>query len=326
MCTVPRFFEKTYEGIKAEEARWAPSKRKVFDWAIRVGYQHSEYRKNAAKVPILLQLRHAVAEKIVLKKLRSVFGGNIRFIPCAGAAVSKELLKFFHATGLFVNFGYGATETTATVSCFKSDVYEFESCGTVMPGVTVKISEQGEILVKGDTIFKGYYNKPFETAKVLNDGWYSSGDQGDFTVNGNLVMKDRINDIFKTSGGKFVSPQKLELLLCNDPFIEQAIAIGDNRKFISALIVPSFIALKAEKIIPANAEPESVVADPAVQTFIKERLTAIQEELTSYEKVVKFTLLPEPFSIENEALTSTLKIKRKVIMARFQGLIDGMYI
>ncbi len=327
MCTVPRFFEKTYEGILAEEAKWSSIKRKVFDKAIEIGYMHSEYRKNAAKVPLLLKLKHTIAEKVVLKKLRLVFGRNIRVMPCSGSAIRTELLRFFHATGLFVNYGYGASETTATVSCFKSDVYEFGSCGTVMPGITVKINEQGEILVKGNTIFKGYYNKPLETAKVLNDGWYSTGDQGDFTVNGNLVMKDRINDIFKTSGGKYVSPQKVELLLCNDPFIEQAIVVGDNRKYIAALIVPSFIALKAEMLKTGAkiTNEASMIADPAVIEFFQNRLDLIQEELTSYEKAVKFTLLPEPFSIENEALTSTLKIKRKVILSRYAELIEKMY-
>jgi long-chain acyl-CoA synthetase len=210
MCTVPRFFEKTYEGILVETAKWPKIKKNIFDWAIKVGHECSEYRKTSAALPSGLKFKHKLAEKLVLKKLRLVFGKNMRQMPCAGAAIREDLLRFFHATGLFVNFGYGATETTATVSCFKTDEYEFDSCGTVMPGIAVKFSEEGEIMIKGPTVFRGYYKKPAETAKALQDGWYMSGDQGHFTTNGNLVMADRIKDLFKTSVGKYFSPQKLE--------------------------------------------------------------------------------------------------------------------
>lgn len=328
MCTVPRFFEKTYEGIKKEEAHWAPGKRKIFEWAVFAGHEYSSYKKNNQRPPFGVRVRRGIANKLVLGKLRSIFGGNIRFMPCAGAAIRTDLLKFFHAAGLFVNYGYGSTEATATVSCFKDDIYEFESCGTVMPGTTVKISNEGEILIYGETVFKGYYNKPEETAKVLKDGWYYSGDQGTFSETGNLIMLDRINDIFKTSGGKFVSPQKIELMLGEDPFIEQIVVIGDNRKFISALIVPSFEALRGQFPAIGQGIPDKkkLISEFLVTEFYKKRLELIQEELIPYERVVKFTLLPEPFSIENDALTSTLKIKRKVISAMYAELIEAMYL
>ncbi len=327
MCTVPRFFEKTYEGIRAEEAKWSPVKRKIFDWTIKVGYERSEYLKNSLPIPMGLQIKYNLANKVTLQKLRSIFGGCIRTMPCSGAAIRTELLRFFHATGIFVNYGYGASETTATVSCFRTDHYEFGSCGTVMPDVEVKMDEKGEILVKAATVFKGYYNKPAETAKVLTDGWYHTGDKGSFSSLGNLVMEDRLNDIFKTSGGKYVSPQKIELLLSNDPFIEQAIVIGDNRKYISALIIPSFLTLKLRtelNILPEHS-PQEIIDNPLVIGFLNERIKEIQEELTPYERVVKFTLLPEAFSIENDSLTGTLKLKRKVINLKFQELIEKMY-
>ena len=328
MCTVPRFFEKTHEGIRIEEARWAPGKRKIFEWAVLTGMEYSAYLKNNEQPPLGVRVRRGIADLLVLKKLRSIFGGNIRYMPCAGAAINPELLKFFHAAGLFVNYGYGATETTATVSCFRDDVYEFEASGTVMPGTTVRISEQDEILVQGATVFKGYYNKPEETAKVLKDGWYHSGDQGTFSEAGNLIMLDRINDIFKTSGGKFVSPQKVELLLGRDPFIEQVVVLGDNRKFICALIVPSFVALKSQfgAISKAFPDDKSLIVHPSVQEFFRNRLEQIQEELMPHEKAVKFTLLPEAFSIENEVLTSTLKIRRKVIYEKYGEVIDALYL
>lgn len=328
MCTVPRFYEKTYEGIRLEEGKWAPAKRKLFDWAMSTGQSHSDWLKNNKKPPLALRIKYAVADKLVLTKLRSVFGGNIRTMPCSGAAIRPELLRFFHAAGFFVNYGYGATETTATVSCFRPDVYDFESCGSVMPEISVKISDQGEILVKGETVFKGYYNKPAETAKVLKDGWYSTGDQGRLTNEGHLVMEDRINDIFKTSGGKYVSPQKLELLLCNDPFIEQAVVLGDNRKYITALIVPSFAIVRSQFLKTNTTEPDekSMINDAEVIEFFRTRLELIQDELTSYEKVVKFTLLSEAFSIENDTLTSTLKTRRKAIDGKYRELIDAMYL
>ena len=328
MCTVPRFFEKTYEGIRREESRWTPVKRKLFDWAINTGHAFSDYLRKNEQPPFALKIRHAIADKLVLKKLRSVFGGNIRTMPCSGSAIRPELLRFFHAAGIFVNYGYGATETTATVSCFRPDVYDFDSCGSLMPGIEVKVSDQGEILVKGATVFKGYLNKPEETARVLEDGWYRTGDQGKLSGEGYLLMEDRINDIFKTSGGKYVSPQKVELLLCQDPFIEQAVVMGDNQKFITALIVPSFDALRREfkTALKSASAIQALISDPSIIEFFQGRLELIQQELTPYERAVKFTLLPEPFSIENSTLTSTLKMRRKIIHGKYQELIDAMYL
>jgi long-chain acyl-CoA synthetase len=327
MCTVPRFFEKTFEGIQVETAKWPMIKRQIFNWAIRIGHQCSEYRKTSSELPSGLKFRQKIAEKLVLKKLRGIFGRNIRLMPCAGAAIREDLLRFFHATGLFVTYGYGATETTATVSCFKNDRYEFESCGTVMPGVAVKFSEEGEIMVKGPTVFRGYYKKPGETSSALKDGWYMTGDKGFFTTEGNLVMTDRIKDLFKTSVGKYVSPQKLELLLGQEKLIEQVIVIGDNRKYISALIVPSFENLrnKAEKLGIDPSDRKKIVSHEMIINLFQERLDDIQADITPYERIVKFTLLDEPFSVENSAMTSTLKLRRKVIAEQYSEQIELMY-
>lgn len=327
MCTVPRFFEKTHEGIIAEYSKWPAIKKKIFDWSLSVGRQMSHYCRKSAKAPLSLKLKFSVADILVLKKLRGIFGGNIRMMPCSGAAIRPELLDFFHATGLFVNFGYGATETTATVSCFKSDVYELESCGTKMPEIEVKISDAGEILVKGKTIFKGYYKKPDETAKVMTDGWYRTGDEGHFSGAGNLVMTDRLKDLFKTSVGKYVSPQKIELLLGQDTFIEQIITIGDNRKYVTALIVPVIQHLKeyAEKLNLRYNSDEHLVTLAEIREMIAKRLENLQSELSSFEKVVRFTLLHEPFSIENNAMTSTLKFRRRVISEKYREVIEEMY-
>lgn len=328
MCTVPRFFEKTHEGIMAEVSKWSSVKKKIFNWAIAVGHEYIEFKKDANKVPMALRIKHSIAEKLVLEKLRKVFGGNIRALPCAGAAISPTLLRFFHAAGLFINYGYGATETTATVSCFKNDKYSFDYTGSIMPETEIKFSDSKEIMVKGKTVFKGYYNKPEETEKVLVDGWYKTGDEG-YVVDGEyLVMTDRIKDLIKTSVGKYVSPQKLELLISQSKYVEQVVVFGDNRKFMTALIVPSFKNL--EEVLPElgieTTEPLQLVKNEKILSFIKEQINLCQTELTPYEKVVKFTLLPENFSIENNGLTNTLKIKRKVIEEKYKDLIEKMYL
>jgi long-chain acyl-CoA synthetase len=328
MCTVPRFFEKTYEGIQAELSKGSPAKKKIFNWAVKTGHERSSYLSKNQNTPAILGLKYKLADALVLKKLRNIFGGNIKYMPCAGAAISPVLLRFFHATGLIINYGYGATETSATVSCFRSDRYDFDTCGSVMPGIEVKISDQGEILIKGNTVFKGYYNKPEETAKTLIDGWYHSGDQGYITPNGDLVMTDRLKDLMKTSSGKYVSPQKIELHFGQDPYIEQIIAIGDKKKYVTALIVPSFHALKieAERIgLKALDEAELVVRKEIID-FYNERIHKLQEDLANYERVIRFKLLPEPFSIQNGMLTNTLKVRRNMLIEQFKDDIDKMYL
>jgi len=327
MCTVPRFFEKTHEGIQKEYESWPGIKQKIFDWAIRTGHQTLKYRRHSKNIPIGLDIKYKIADKLVFKTIRKIFGGNIKAFPCSGSAIRPDLLRYFHAVGIYINYGYGATETTATVSCFKPHEYEFDSCGTVLPGVSVKFDENKEIMVKGKTVFRGYYKKIDETDEVLTDGWYKTGDEGYLTSEGNLMMTDRLRNIIKTSVGKFVSPQKVELLLGQDDFIEQIVVIGDNRKFITAVIVPAFENLKAyaKKNDIEFRDHNDLIEHQKIISYMEDRINFLQDELTPYERVVKFELLPEPFSIENKALTTTLKIRRKVIEIKYKELIDNMY-
>lgn len=327
MCTVPRFFEKTYEGIQAETEKWSSTKKKIFNWSIKIGAEVSNIRKKGKDISALLNFQYKIADTLVLKKLRLIFGGNIRSMPCSGAALPIHLLKFFHATGIFVNYGYGATETTATVSCFKNDEYEFESCGTLMPDLEVKISDKNEILVKGKTVFKGYYKKPEETLEVLKDGWYYTGDEGQITADGNLLMTDRLKDLMKTSVGKYISPQKLETLLGQDPLIEQVVVVGDNRKYVTALIVPVLeqIHAIAEELDIKFNDAKELLDDHQIREYFQEKINGLQNELASFEKIKDFTLLQEPFSIEANTLTSTLKTKRKVIVDLYSKQIEAMY-
>lgn len=327
MCTVPRFFEKTYDGIQDEYRRWPATKRAIFRWAIATGYKVIDHKKNNESLPLMLNIQHKIADRLVLKKLRQIFGGNMRSMPCSGASLPIHLLRFFSATGVVINYGYGATETTASVSCFKTDRYEFESCGSIMPGIEVKLDNNNEILVRGRTVFSGYYKKPDETTKALTDGWYRTGDEGAFTANGNLVMRDRLNDLMKTSIGKYVSPQKIETLLNQEPLLEQVVVFGDNRKYITAIIIPvmeRMVAL-AQKWELKYADNKQLLLHERIRAHVLEKIEILQTELADYEKVREFALLPEPFSIESNTLTSTLKTRRRAIETQHAALIAGMY-
>ncbi|MBI9055439.1 MAG: long-chain fatty acid--CoA ligase [Bacteroidales bacterium] len=327
MCTVSRFFEKTYDGIQKEKNKWPGFKQNIFDWSISIGHQYIEYLKDSEKAPALLKIKRSIADKLVLNKLRQVFGGNIKTLPCAGAAIDSKLLRFFHATGVFINYGYGATETTATVSCFRTNKYNFDYCGSIMPEVSINISDQNEILIKGKTVFKGYYNKPEETAKVLKDGWYYSGDEGYVVDNEYLVMTDRIKDLIKTSGGKYISPQKLELLIGQDQYVDQIVIIGDKRKYVTALIVPSSEDLKKLALFLDldDKNKELLVENPKIKEFFQNRIEKLQNELSPYEKIIKFKLLANAFNIDNNTLTNTLKIRRKEIIKIYTKDIEKMY-
>jgi len=323
MCVVPRFFEKTYDGIYEEYLQWSPTKQKVFDWSVAIGHKTIGSKKTAFP----LSLQHKIAKKLVLNKLNSIFGSQLRVTPCAGAAIRPELLKFFHAIGLFVNYGYGATETTATVACMRTDKYDLDTCGSVMPETKVEIGDNDEIIITGDTIFRGYYKKPEETAKVLEGKTFKSGDQGYINEDGYFIMTDRIKDMMKTSGGKYISPQKLELLIGTNKFVEQIVVIGDNRKFVSALIIPAYETLKSKEkeldIVGKNGK--EIAESTRVYEFYNELIKQEQKGLDGYEQIKNFIIMPEAFSIENNALTNTLKIKRKQVTEHYRELINNMY-
>lgn len=327
MCVVPRFFEKIQEGIQCTAAGWPRAQKAIFDWAHAVGMKYIDYQKDAVKAPLKLRLQKGIADRLVMRKALSIFGGNIRYMPCAGSAMSIPLRRYFHAMGLFVNYGYGATETTATVSCMRTDTYDFDYTGSIMPGVQVKIADDKMILVKGDTVFKGYYKKPEETAKVLIDGWYHTGDQGSIPKPGALWMTERIKDIIKTSTGKYISPQKIELLLSQSEMIEQLCVIGDNRKYLTALIVPVFTVLKkeVEKHGTVTDDQKALVQHELAVSCMQQSIDALQAHLPPHEHIVKFTLLDESFSIDNAMLTNTLKVRRKQVNVEYADVIAEMY-
>ncbi len=328
MCTVPRIFEKIYAAIQDKRKEASPTKMKLASWALGIGNKYyNNYKRLDKKVPFTLKLKHKVADKLVLSKLRAVFGGNIKFMPCGGAPLAADMVSYFHSFGLNIKCGYGLTETTATVSLFGYTHFEFNSAGKTIHGAEIKIGENNEIMVKGPGVMKGYYKKPEATAEVFKDGWFCTGDAGKMDAEGNLVITDRIKDLMKTSGGKYIAPQKLETALINDSFIEQIAVIGDQQKYVTALAVPSFENLKKYAIEHSISfkDIEELINHNQIKDLFEKRFEELQKEFSMFEKIKKFTLLPKEFSIEAGEITATLKLKRKVIQKKYKELIDKMY-
>jgi len=328
MCTVPRIFEKIYTAIQAKTKEASPTKMKLASWALGIGNDYyNKHQRLEKNVPLALNLKYKIADKLVLSKLRALFGGRIKFMPCGGAPLAADMVSFFHSFGLDVKCGYGLTETTATASLFGYTNFEFNSAGKSIEGTQVKIGDNDEILVKGPGVMKGYYKKAEATAQVFKDGWFCTGDAGRIDAQGNLFITDRIKDLMKTSGGKYIAPQKLETALISDSLIEQIAVIGDQQKYVTALAVPNFENLKKyalEHNISFESMEELIKNNKVVALFEK-RFEELQQEFSAFEKIKKFTLLPRELSIEDGEITATLKIKRKVVQEKYKALIDKMY-
>ena len=328
MCSVPRFFEKTYEGVNATIAKSSELKQKMFRWAIQIGGKRLDYIWNKKPVPLGLGIAYAVADKLVLAKGRAALGGNFRFMVCGGAALSLEIIHFFEQVGIHIKVGYGLTETVASVTCLLDDDLNTSSVGKVMPLLDVKIGDNDEIMVKGGTVFMGYYKKPELTAEVFKDGYFCTGDAGTLDENGYLFLKDRIKDIIKTSSGKYIAPQKIESLLSGDKYIEQITIIGSERKYITALVVPTNLAFEQlmKEMNIGNKPRVEQVKERKVIEFFQQRINELQKDLSPFEQVKKIVLLPAEFSIQTGELTPSLKIKRRVVAEQFKTEIENMYI
>jgi long-chain acyl-CoA synthetase len=327
MCSVPRFFEKTYEGVNAEIAKGSALKQSIFKWAINVGGKRLDYIWNKKPVPFGVKIAYSIADKLVLAKGRGALGGNFRFMVCGGAALSVEIIHFFEQVGIHIKVGYGLTETVASVTCLLDDDINTKSVGKIMPLLDVKIGENDEVMVKGGTVFMGYYKKPELTAEVMKDGYFCTGDAGRLDENGYLFLTDRIKDIIKTSSGKYIAPQKIESLLSGDKYIEQITIIGNERKYVTALVVPAAIAFAGlmKEMGLESLTKEQQVKEKAVVEFYQNRINLLQKDLSPYEQVKKITLLPNEFTIQTGELTPSLKIMRRVISEQFKKEIEGMY-
>ena len=329
MCSVPRFWEKVYAGVQEKIAQETGLKKAMMLDAIKVGKIHNiDYLRKGKTPPLMLHLKYKFYEKTVYALLKKTIGiENGNFFPTAGAAVPDEICEFVHSVGINMLVGYGLTESTATVSCFLNQGYEIGSVGTVMPDVEVKIGDENEILLRGKTITKGYYKKAEATAAAIDkDGWFHTGDAG-YLKGDQLYLTERIKDLFKTSNGKYVSPQALETKLAIDRYIDQIAIIADQRKFVSALIVPVYGFVKdyaKEKGIEYK-DMNELLQHPKIMGLFRARIDTLQQQFAHYEQVKRFTLLPEPFSMERGELTNTLKLKRPVVAKNYKNVIDRMY-
>ena len=330
MSSVPRFWEKVYVGVKARIDDASGAKRALFRKALSVGRRHNiEYLSHGKRPPLHLQLEYAFYNKAVFSLIRKQLGlENAHFFPTAGATVSPEVEEFIHSIGINMMVGYGLTESLATVSNdHLGEPYTIGSVGRPIFSVQIKIGENEEILLKGPTITRGYYKREALTkASFDEEGYFRTGDAG-YLSNGELFLKERIKDLFKTSNGKYIAPQLIESKLLVDKFVEQIAVIADQRKFVSALIVPNFDMLDqyaAEYGIKA-ASHEELCKDPRIIKMMQERMDTLQQGLASYERIKKFVLLPTMFSMEKGELTNTLKIRRNVLVKNYAAEIDEMY-
>ena len=330
MAAVPRFWEKVYVAVKDRMDNSSIVQRKLFYHALSIGRKRNiQYIARCKRVPLTLEMEYKFVNKTVLGLVRKQLGlENPHIFPTAGAYVSPEVEEFVHSIGLNMLVGYGLTESLATVSCdYLGQPYTVGSVGRPIEGIDIKISDEGEIMLKGPTITPGYFRHDTANSEAFDkDGYFHTGDAG-YLKGGELFLKERIKDLFKTSNGKYIAPQMVEAMLLVDKFIEQVSVIADQRKFVAALIVPEFSALEewAKENHIEFKDREELCENKRVNEMMRERIETLQQRLASYEKIKRFTLLPHHFSMESGELTNTLKLKRSVVNSRYHDAIEKMY-
>jgi len=330
MSAVPRFWEKVYIGVQAKIESSPGYQQKLMRDALKVGREHNvEYVLKGKRPPLGLHLKYKLYEKTLFAKVRKQLGlENANYFPTAGSFVSDQVAEFVHSLGIYMMVGYGLTETYATVANWRlHDKATVGAVGRLLPGLQIKFGENDEILLKGPTITPGYYKRDeLNKQSFTEDGFFRTGDSG-YMKDGELFLKERLKELFKTSNGKYIAPQMIESKLLVDKYIDQISIIADDRKFVSALIVPSFDMLK--KYADDNNIPfmnnQDLCRNEKIREMVFERLDTLQQGLASYERVKKFVLLPEAFSIEKGELTNTLKIKRRVLLKNYKDQIEAMY-
>ena len=332
MCSVPRLYEKIYQLLLSKINSASPTKQKLFRKAIEVGMEYSQNKKKGEKIPFFLDLKYKFFSSLVFKKIRNEMGGNLSFMPVGGAMLKKEISEFFDAIGMPVIVGYGLTETCATVSAYPPVGYIHGSVGKPLKGVEVKIGENDEVLVKYKGVMKEYYKNPEETAKVFTqDGYFRTGDAGRIDEQGNLYIVDRIKDLMKTSNGKYIAPQSIELPLQTHPSISQALIVAEGKPYVTSFIVPNFETLTQEwdefkdYVKMSVSEKVKLLEMPNIREKFQAIIDEVQKNQSPFEKIKKFSLLPEEFTIEKGELTPTLKIKRRVVMEKLQQQIESFY-
>ncbi|MDP2301349.1 MAG: long-chain fatty acid--CoA ligase [Ignavibacteria bacterium] len=326
MTSVPRLFERIYSKVIKNAESQPPKKQKIFYWALETGKAYAKAKKSG-NIPVGLSLKHKLADKLVFSKIRAKTGGRLRFFISGGAALARELGEFFEAVGVLIIEGYGLTESSPVIAANRLDDYKFGTVGKPFPDVEIKIASDGEILAKGPNIMQGYFKNKKETDDSIKDGWLHTGDIGVFDAEGFLVITDRKKHLFKTSGGKYIAPTPIENLFLASKYIDQFVLIGDRRMFLSALIVPDFEAVKefADSHKIAYSGIDDLIENKQIYDLLETELTKFQKNLANFERVRKFALLDKPFTLENNEITPSMKLKRKVIEERYVHLIEQMY-
>ena len=330
MSAVPRFWEKVYAEVTDRIDRATPTQQKLLRHALAIGRKHNiEYLSRGKRPPLSLRMRYALMHRTLFKIVRNELGlDRPNIFPTAGATVSPEIEEFVHSIGINMIVGYGLTESLATVSCdLKGRPFTVGSVGRPIAGLDIKFGEDDEIMLKGPTITKGYYKRESLNKTAFDDeGYFHTGDSG-YMKNGELFLKDRIKDLFKTSNGKYIAPQMIESKLLVDKYIDQIAVIADQRKFVSALIIPDYALLEeyaAKHNITYNSR-EELCSNAEIHEMMAERIETLQQQFASYEKIKRFTLLPQHFTMERGELTNTLKIRRKVLAKNYAREIEKMY-
>jgi long-chain acyl-CoA synthetase len=327
VMSVPRLYEKMYARVMEAALSGSALKKRLFLWAKDVGERVVDRRLSGAPVGRALGAQHALASRLVFSKLRARTGGRVRFFFSGGAPLSGKIARFFWAADLPIYEGYGLTETAPVIACNMPQATRHGSVGKPIPGVEVRIAEDGEILVKGPNVMLGYFQIPEETANAMQDGWFKTGDVGYFDKDGFLIITDRKKDLIKTSGGKYIAPQPIENRLKLSKFVAQAVVIGNRRKYAAVLLVPNFENLRkhADKSgIPFN-DNSGLLANPDVRRLYEGVVDEVNAGLSHFETMKRFTLLPTDFSIESGELTPTLKVKRRVVETKYADQIDALY-
>ena len=328
MMSVPRVYEAMHERILNSVKEGSPTKQKIFHWSVGVGSKVSQAIQHKKKPSSMLSLKASIANKLVFEKLKAVTGGRLRFFVSGGAPLSKAIAEFFHAAGILILEGYGLTETSPVICVNRPDQWKFGTVGPVIPGIEVKIAEDGEILSRGPHIMQGYFNKPSDTAEAIDaDGWFHTGDIGEIDEEGFLTITDRKKNLLILSNGKNVAPQPIENQLKQSPYISEIMLLGDQHRTITALIVPNYDAIKefaAEQQLEAE-DMSALLQTQEIQRLIRGEINQYSAGFADFERVRMFTLMEEEFSEESGEMTPTLKLKRPVIMENHKAVINQMY-
>ncbi len=327
MTGVPRVFEKFQAAVVETVARTSPARQRLFDWAVGVGHAMADAQLGGTRPGPWLRARHAVADRLVLSKIRERTGGRLRRMVSGSAPLARHTAEFFYAVGMQIFEGYGLTETAPVLTVNPPGAPRLGTVGPALPGVEIRIADDGEILVRGPNVMAGYYNRPDETREALRGGWFHTGDVGELDPDGYLRITDRMKDLIVTSGGKNIAPQPIELRLKASPLVAEAVIIGDRRNFAAALIVPDFAALEVK--LRADGAPsgsrEQLAQRPDVVAIYQAIVDAINADLAQFERIKRMALLPSELTIEGGELTPTLKLRRRVVEQRWATTIDQIY-